>query len=107
MFTAAATEAKPWVAERVALVQHVLGGVAHRKAVHVDDARGHALAALDAPGGKLQGVAVFKYVDVVRVDAGGLGQLRVARRCVASPWTGMKFFGFTMESMIFSSSAPA
>lgn len=77
MFTAAATEAKPWLPESVALVQHVLGGVAHRKAVHIDDARGHALAALDAPGGKLQGVAVLKHVDVVRVDAGGLGQLRV------------------------------
>ena len=30
-----------------------------------------------------------------------------ARRWVASPWTGMKAFGFTRVSMIFSSSAPA
>ena len=92
--------------EGAALIEHALRGVPYREAVHKHDAALHDGAAAHAPRGKLQALAVLADEHVLMRNAGRFSKLRVGAQVRRlSPCTGMKAFGCTMDSTIFSSSS--
>ncbi len=68
------------IGKRRALIEHVFRGIAHRKAVNVDDAVFDGLTEFNDAVRHLERIAVFAHKDMARVNTRGLSEIRMSAK---------------------------